>query len=126
MKQRHRIKYQTGKHAGASPIGGKGNRQMTTFANTDAAAEFIATANSRETSKTVMEAITQFAADAAEAETIWENGLNSFDDQSAKAFIDTATRDGTIDLDDLCWGASTGLEIVPASLRHEYEPASEA
>lgn len=93
---------------------------MTAFQNTDAAQAFIATANSRETSETVMKAIVAFADTAEEAETIWEDGLNSWDDQSAKAFIDIATRDGTIDLSDLVWGASVGIEIVPASLRHEY------
>lgn len=74
---------------------------MTKFTETDAAADFIASANSRETSRDVMEAIAFFARDKKEAEDIW-NG----DFPSGLTFLDiweNATSNGTRDAD-LCWG----------------------
>ena len=86
---------------------------MTTFKHTAEAAAFIATAASRETSPEIMKAIVAFAADADAADYIWETGLGDFDSESAQAFVNTATRDGTIDPADLLWGAS-GADWLPA------------
>lgn len=89
--------------------------------NYDDRAAFLATGNSRETSDTVMEAIAAFSADIATAEMIWEEGIEHWLDCDAKRFLDIATRDGAVDVADLCWGCSGGLEIVPTSLRAEFE-----
>lgn len=93
---------------------------MTIFSNTDEAAAFLATGASRETCDDVMRAIVAFANSADEAEQIWEEGLENWSDDNVKAFVDTATRDGRVDLEDLIWGASSGLEIVPVRLRPDY------
>ena len=45
---------------------------MTLFRDTDAAAEFIATADSRNTSPEVMRAIAHYAYNAAEAVALWD------------------------------------------------------
>jgi hypothetical protein len=79
---------------------------MTHFQHTPEAAAFIATADSRETSRQIMEAIAAFAANADEAKVIWEVGIENWDERSARAFVDTATRDGQVDAADLVWGAA--------------------
>ena len=76
---------------------------MTRFYETDAAAEFIASGESRETSKAVMEAIAFFARDLDEAERIWEDGFGV--DCEPLNIWEHATSNGTRDVD-LFWGAS--------------------
>lgn len=103
---------------------------MTIFSETKAAADFIATGDARETSLSIMEAIVAFAgniagdiAGAIAAETakyIWEQGLVDFDDASVREFFTIATRNNQIPIGEIHWGASTGIEIVPAHLRAEY------
>lgn len=75
---------------------------MTRFYNTDAAADFIDTAESRETSRQVMEAIAFFARDLDEAERIWNGDLGN---ACTKLDIwEHATSNGSRDVD-LFWGA---------------------
>ena len=85
---------------------------MFTEANTAEAADFMATAASRETSPQIMRAIVAFSRNLADAEYIWENGLGNFDGESAQAFINTATEDGRIDAADLFWGVA-GRDWLP-------------
>lgn len=75
---------------------------MTRFSDTDAAADFIATADSRRTSPEVMKAITFFAKDAADAEAIWEG--DGGDAQLLSGICEFATGNGRIDGEDLFWG----------------------
>jgi hypothetical protein len=76
---------------------------MTKFRDTAAAAAFIATADARETSPEVMQAIVFFARDAAEAEAIWDGSAIGV----ACDLVDIwehATNNGANDVN-LCWGA---------------------
>ena len=76
---------------------------MTKFNETDAAAAFIATANSRETSKEVMEAIAFFARDEAEAVALWEgSGIGVVANLSD--VWERATDNGRDDDEELMWG----------------------
>ena len=78
---------------------------MTKFNETDAGFAFIATAHSRETSPEIMNAIAFFARDAAEAEAIWEGTAIG----KACTMLDiweNATGNGSIEANDLCWGAA--------------------
>lgn len=79
---------------------------MTAFRETDAAAEFIASADSRETSREVMQAIAFFARDAAEAEALWNgDGFGQFANLSG--IWEHATGNGRISDEDLFWGGRT-------------------
>jgi hypothetical protein len=82
---------------------------------------FIESGDSRETSVSVMTAIADVSSCLEIAEQIWEEGIEHWTDHEARAFLDVATRDGTLAISDLCWGCSSGLDIVPDSLRAEYE-----
>lgn len=83
---------------------------MTKFRDTDAAASFIATADSRETSREVMEAIAFFARDEAEAIALWEgDGIDVV--ASLSDIWEHATGNGRIDADDLMWGGRS-LAVV--------------
>ena len=76
---------------------------MTPFRETDDAADFIATADSRETSPEVMKAIVFFARDLAEAEAIWEGNLENICDVSD--LWENATNNGKLpDSETLFWG----------------------
>lgn len=84
---------------------------MTKFRETEAAAEFIATAASRETSREVMEAIAFFARNEAEAVALWEgNGIGSIANLSD--VWENATGNGREDDTLLFWGGRTLAEIM--------------
>lgn len=76
------------------------------FRHTDEAQDFINSADSRETSREIMEAIIAFSNDLADAEYIWEEGLVNFNENARFHFINTATRDGRLETADLYWGAA--------------------
>jgi len=82
--------------------GPNGVTQMTKFNETDAGLEFIATADSRETSPEVMEAIAFHARDAAEAEAVWNGDMAGICNPSD--LWKTATNNGGIDAETLFWG----------------------
>jgi hypothetical protein len=69
------------------------------------AADFIATADSRETSPEIMEAIAFFARNKAEAEALWNGGglgkiCNPHD------LWERVTKNGLRDADEFFWGAA--------------------
>jgi hypothetical protein len=87
---------------------------MTKFRETDAAADFIASAASRETSPEVMQAIAFFARDAAEAEALWQgDGIGRI--AHASDIWEHATGNGRLRGDDLFWGGRT-LDAAVAGL----------
>ena len=87
---------------------------MTQFNETEAARKFIASADSRETSREVMTAIAFFARDEAEAENIW-NG-DAIDIACSLTDIwEHATSNGTRDAN-LCWGETGGAWAVSRTL----------
>ena len=77
---------------------------MSNFYDTDAGAEFIATANSRNTSPEIMEAIAFLARNAAEAEAIWEG--DRLGESELLAIWEHATGNGFRDASALFWGAA--------------------
>lgn len=78
---------------------------MTKFAETDDGLAFIASGDSRETSKAIMEAIAFFARDIDEAELIWQDG--SIPDKVNLIDIwEHVTSNGRKDPSDYVWGAS--------------------
>jgi hypothetical protein len=84
---------------------------MSRFTDTEAAAEFIARADSRCTSRQVMEAIAFFARDAQEAERLWSgDGIGEIANLSD--IWEHATGNGRLDDADLYWGDRTLAEIV--------------
>ena len=84
---------------------------MTLFRDTDAAAAFIATASSRETSPEVMKAFAFLARTEAEAEALWEgDGFGTVCNLSD--VVEIATGNGRIDAANLVWGGDTLAKIV--------------
>ena len=84
---------------------------MTTFRDTNEAAEFIATANGRETSIEVMRAIAFFARSTAEAEALWEGaGIGTV--AHVSDVWEHATKNGLIDGGDLFWGGRTLTQVL--------------
>lgn len=78
---------------------------MTQFHNTDAAAQFIASADSRSTSREIMEAIVWFARDLDEAEALWDgDGLGVVANLSD--IVERVTNNGMYDADGFFWGAA--------------------
>jgi len=76
---------------------------MTAFRETDEAAAFIASANSRETSPEVMQAIAFFARNISEAEALWQgDGIDRI--AGATDIWEHATDNGRIDSAGLFWG----------------------
>jgi hypothetical protein len=78
---------------------------MTSFRDTDEAAKFIASADSRETSPEIMEAIVFFARDLKEAEDLW-NGDGFGRICNPSDMWEHVTKNGLRDATDFCWGAS--------------------
>lgn len=86
---------------------------MTKFNETAAAAAFIASADSRETSKEIMEAIAFFARSEAEAVALWEgDGIGSV--ASLTDIWEHATNNGQRDDNDIMWGGRSLTEIMEA------------
>ena len=86
---------------------------MTLFRDTDAAAEFIATADSRNTSPEVMKAIAYFANTPEIAVTIWDSGGCMFGwGYLIDHIIIKATDDDRIHPADLHWGDRTLDQIM--------------
>lgn len=76
-----------------------------TFRDTDDGATFLATADSRETSIEIMQAIAFFAQNAAEAESLW-NG-DSFGVVCHPIDIwEHVTKNGLRDPMEFCWGTA--------------------
>lgn len=84
---------------------------MTKFIDTDAAQDFIATADSRETSREVMEAIAFVARDDAEAVALWEGDALGVA-ANVGDILEHATGNGRIDDSDLMWGGRTLADVV--------------
>ena len=81
---------------------------MTLFRDTDAAAEFIATADSRNTSPEIMRAIAHYATDAAEAVALWDGSGWSWGWGTGIDHIaHRATDNGRLHGADLHWGDRT-------------------
>lgn len=76
---------------------------MAHFRDTDAGEKFVASAQSRETSTAVMEAIAFFALDEAEAEEFWNGDFQGRVDYLS--IWENATGNGQRDVD-LSWGAA--------------------
>ena len=79
---------------------------MPKFSESQEAADFIATAHSRETSAEIMMAIVFFAHDLAEAEKIWADGVlggvvTMFD------LWENITKNGAISSGEFYWGAAS-------------------
>lgn len=84
---------------------------MTRFRDTDAATAFIATADSRQTSSEIMEAIVFFARDEAEAIALWEG--DGFGKVAHLIDIwEHATKNGQISDKTLDWGDRTLAQIM--------------
>lgn len=79
----------------------------TTFGRTDAAIDWIATGDSRETSERVMRAIASLAHDEAEAEAIWGGGGDH-----VLAVWEHATSNGALDPDTLFWGGRSLSRVL--------------
>lgn len=78
---------------------------MANWCETDEAAEFISTANSRETSREIMEAIASLARDLDEAEALWDgDGFGRIANPSD--IWERVTGNGRRDASDYCWGAA--------------------
>jgi len=89
-------------------MGPPANRQeaeMMEWKHTDQAQNFVNTADSRETSREIMQAIADFASSLEEAEEIWENGISDWDDLAKRNFVATVTGEGRRgEPSDFCWG----------------------
>jgi len=86
---------------------------MKHFTDTKAAHDFVQSADSRETDAAIMKAIVVHSDNINEAEYIWENGLDNFDQLSLNSFINTVTGDkGATDAADYCWGESTLAQAI--------------
>ena len=84
---------------------------MAKFHETDAAAAFIATASSRETSPEVMRAFTFIAVDADEAVSLWKgNGFGTVCNLSD--VVEIATSNGRINTFDLFWAGMDLAQII--------------
>lgn len=68
---------------------------------------FIASADSRETSGSVMRAIVHFSASLEEAERIWDEGIGDWTPDYAQTFLEIAT--ASTPFEDLVWG---GLPLM--------------
>lgn len=77
---------------------------MAPFRDTDEAEAFIATGNSRETSREIMAAIAFFARDLAEAEALW-NGDGFGRVCHPSDIWERVTKNGRNDPTDFAWGA---------------------
>ena len=87
---------------------------MTHYRDTDAAAAFIATGASRETSPQVMEAIVFFARDEAEAVALWEgDGIGRI--AHLRDIWEKATGNGRISDEDLFWGGRSLAQVMAAN-----------
>lgn len=78
---------------------------MTKWSETQEGADFIATADSRETSKEVMEAIAFFARDKAEADALWEGDGFGVVCHPTDLW-EHVTCNGLRDATDYAWGAA--------------------
>lgn len=84
---------------------------MTKFRDTASADAFIATADSRETSSEVMEAIVFFARNEEEAVALWEgDGIGSV--ANLVDVWENATGNGRISDETLYWGGRTLATIM--------------
>lgn len=84
---------------------------MTHFRDTDAAAAFIATADRRETSPEIIEAIAFFARDETEGVSLWEgDGLGRVANLSD--IWENATGNGRISDEELFWAGRSLATIV--------------
>ena len=84
---------------------------MEKFIETDAAAAFIATADSRNTSREIMEAIAFFARDEAEAVALWDGDAIGVA-ASLTDIWESATGNGRIDGATLFWGDMSLAQIM--------------
>jgi hypothetical protein len=75
------------------------------FRDTDEAAAFIATADSRETSPEIMQAIAFFARDISEADDLW-NGDGFGRICNLSHLWEHVTNNGRLDPSEFCWGAA--------------------
>lgn len=76
------------------------------YRDSDEAAAFIATGDSRGTSREIMCAIVGFVDSTEEAEIMWQEGLCDWDDASAFVFVNVVTADGRDDPRGFCWGVN--------------------
>ncbi len=76
---------------------------MADFRDTDAGAAFIASADSRNTSPEIVEAIAFFARDLAEAEAFWEGDYAIC---PPSGLWERVTKNGLHATTDFCWGAA--------------------
>jgi hypothetical protein len=92
-------------------VASKGIIPMTAFRDTDAAVDFIASADSRETSRRVMQAIAFFARDTAEAEAVWRG--DDLDRVCRLSDVwEHATGNGRHDDTELFWGGRTLARVM--------------
>jgi len=84
---------------------------MTNFYDTDAADAFIATADSRETSREIMIAIAFFARNEREAVSLWEgDGIGVF--AHLTDIWEHATGNGRISDKEIFWGGRSLANVV--------------
>jgi len=84
---------------------------MTQFNESAEAEVFIASADSRETSKVVMIAIAFFARDIAEAESLWDGSAIGVV-ASISDVWENATSNGARDDAEIMWGGRSLAEIM--------------
>ena len=84
---------------------------MTNFRDTAAGAEFVATADSRESSPRVMAAIAFFARDISEAEALWSgDGIGRV--ANVLDVWENATNNGAMDDTELFWDGRTLATVL--------------
>ncbi len=75
-----------------------------TFRDTTEGAEFIASADSRETSPEIMEALAFFAHNRAEAEALWNGDIDGICHPTD--IWENVTKNGLREPEQFCWGAA--------------------
>ncbi len=83
---------------------------MANWNETDEAAAFIASGDSRETDPRIMQAIAFFARDIKEAEAFWNGDFSGKCDYSA--IWEHATNNGMLDGYEMFWGTAGNLNAV--------------
>lgn len=91
---------------------------MTTWTETTEAAAFIATADSRETDKSIIQAIAFFAHDLAEAEAFWRGDFGGKIDYLC--IWEHATNIGQCDGYEMFWGDAGNLNAICGATQPEF------
>jgi len=91
---------------------------MTAWTETNEAAAFIATADSRGTDERIMKAIAFFAGDLAEAEAFWNGDFSGKCDYLC--IWENATNNGALDGYEMFWGDAGSLNAVCSATQPQF------